>query len=78
VDCARILGERKEKRKKSSIKILRKLLVTDSGILNGRQLVFTNNNHDNHNHHDLHHHHIQALQYSHFVFGECDCIKNAY
>jgi len=60
--------ERKKElmKKKRQYKNLEKTSVTDSGL-------FTHNKHDNH-----HPHHIQALQYCHFVFGECDCIKNTY
>jgi len=72
VVCARILGEQNEKErnkqrkeKKRQYKSLEKPFVTDSGLFK-------------HNNHDHHHYHIQALQYSHFVFGECDCIKNTY
>jgi len=65
VDCARILGEQneKERKKKRQYKNLEKTFVTDSGL-------FTRNTHDGH------HHHIQALQYCHFVFGECDYQKH--
>jgi len=65
VDCARILGQQNEKERKRQYKNLEKTFVTDSGL-------FTHNNHDHH------HHHIQALQNSHFVFSDCDCIKNTY